>query len=328
MSYPYPSLVSPVPVAEPSVAEQIEHNTIEWAKHYGLIHRNADVQLLLKHQYGTLIARAFPQASPSELQLVADWHTWRVLFDDQCDKSGLGRAPALLGAYQEKILTVFHGGRVSESSPHFCALYDIAQRFRAYSDQAWYERFLQHVDAYCKATLWEANNRAWLRVPDLRSYTMMRPYTSFMYGYFTLIEYINHLDLPDKVYKHRKLQNVLKYANNSICWTNDLVSFHKEQSQSDVHNVVAVLYHTREYPLPKALKQATAMQKAEIQRFQQAIERLPSFGSGLDIEIEQVIQGLQHWIRAYIDWSLETTRYQPRAQREKSMADMLTKLAS
>lgn len=328
MTYPYPPLINPFPAAIHPSVEQIEHATIAWAEHYGLVQHNADVQLLLQQQYGMLIARAFPQATVSELQLIADWHTWRVLFDDQCDRSGLGRSPALLSAYHTKILAVFRGERVSDTSPQICALYDIAQRFRAYSGQVWYERFLQHVQAYCKATLWEATNRAWLRVPDLRSYAAMRPHTSFMYGYFTLIEYIYHLELPRRVYEYEKLQSVLRHANNSVCWANDLVSFHKEQSQSDVHNVVAVLYHSQDYQLPQALKKATTMHNTEIQRFQTAIERLPSFGADLNGEIEQLIRGLQYWIRANMDWSLETTRYQPRASREVMMADMLMEMAS
>jgi len=53
-----------------------------------------------------------------------------------------------------------------------------------------------------------------------------------------------------------------------------------------------------------------ALHDAEVQTFITISQQLPSFSPKLDIELHRYVVGMRFWMRANLDWSLATTRYQ------------------
>ena len=45
--------------------------------------------------------------------------------------------------------------------------------------------------------------------------------------------------------------------------------------------------------------------------------RLPSFGPVTDPKLQRYVLGLRYWMRGWIDWALETERYQPTKKANK-----------
>ncbi len=280
-------------------------------------------QRLVQLQYGNLMARAYPNAALPALQLISDWNTWLFLLDDQCDEAGLGRAPDHLAQVHAMVLDILHGGSTQERSPRILALCDLAARLQAYAGAAWLDRFMHQITEYFKASVWEAKNRARHRIPDLKTYLAMRPYTGAVYSYLALIEFANQLDLPATVHGHSTVQQLMQMTNNVICWSNDLMSFDKELRHGDVHNLVLVLRYAQNHNLPKAMRLVASMHDAEVRRFQTLAASLPSFTAVVDADLQQYVRGLQFWMRANMDWSAATARYRPLVCEEEPIAEQV-----
>jgi hypothetical protein len=321
MTYNYPPLACPFPAGMNPHAVTVEHATIAWATHMGLIQHATDAERFLRLQYGTLMARAYPNAPLPTLQLISDWNTWLFLLDDQCDEAGLGHAPDQLAAVHAALLDILHGGSPHQQTPHNLALYDLATRLQAYADSPWLDRFRLQVAEYFKANIWETKNRARGRVPDLTTYLAMRPYTGAVYTYLALIEFAGRLDLPAAVHAHPIVRQLMEMTNNIICWANDLMSLDKELRHGDVHNLVLVLRHTQNHSIPKAMRLVATMHDVEVRRFQTLVASLPSFTTAVDADLQHYVIGLQFWIRANMDWSVATARYRPFANQEDLMAE-------
>jgi 5-epi-alpha-selinene synthase len=299
----------------------VEHATIAWATHMGLIQHATDAERFLRLQYGTLMARAYPNAPLPALQLISDWNTWLFLLDDQCDEAGLGYAPDQLAAVHAALLDILHGGSPHQQTPHNLALCDLATRLQAYAGSPWLDRFRLQVAEYFKANIWEAKNRARGRAPNLKTYLAMRPYTGAVYTYLALMEFADKFDLPAAVYAHPIVQQLMEMTNNIICWANDLMSLDKELRHGDVHNLVLVLRHTQNHSIPKAIRLVATMHDVEVGRFQALVASLPSFTAAVDADLQHYVMGLQFWIRANMDWSVATARYRPLANQEALLAE-------
>jgi hypothetical protein len=321
MTYNYPPLACPFPAGMNPHAITVEHATIAWATHMGLIQHATDAERFLRLQYGTLMARAYPNAPLPALQLISDWNTWLFLLDDQCDEAGLGLAPDRLAVVHATLLDILHGGSPQQQIPLNLALCDLATRLQAYADSPWLDRFRQQVAEYFKANIWEAKNRARHRVPNLTTYLAMRPYTGAVYTYLALIEFAGQLDLPAAVHTHSIVRQLMEMTNNIICWANDLMSLDKELRHGDVHNLVLVLHHEQNHSIPKAIRLVATMHDVEVRRFQTLVASLPSFTAAVDADLQHYVMGLQLWIRANMDWSVATARYRPLANQEDLMAE-------
>jgi Terpene synthase family 2, C-terminal metal binding len=309
MSHSHSPLACPFPAAINPHAVAVEHATIAWTRQVGLIQCAADAQRLQQLQYAMLMARAYPHAALSALQLISDWNTWLFLLDDQCDAAALGRSPEQLAQFHTSLLDILRGESPKQDSPLICALHDLATRLRAHADAACLERFTQQIAEYFTANIWEATNRAQRQIPDVETYLMMRPYTGAVYSYLVLIEFAGQLDLPPMVHAHPTVQQLAQMTNNIICWSNDLMSLERELRHGDVHNLVLILHHAQRRSLPEAIRRVAAMHDAEVQRFRALAADLPSFTAAVDADLQQYVTGMQFWMRANMDWSAATARY-------------------
>src|SRR5262245_62925055 len=105
----YPPLSCPFPSAINPHAIQAQQATIDWARRFRLLQRDAAYRRLNRLRYGMLMARAYPLAEPETLQIVTDWSTWLFLLDDQCDEAGMGHDPEQLARLHTQFLDVLHG---------------------------------------------------------------------------------------------------------------------------------------------------------------------------------------------------------------------------
>ncbi|KAI6127156.1 hypothetical protein F5141DRAFT_1085988 [Pisolithus sp. B1] len=80
-------------------------------------------------------------------------------------------------------------------------------------------------------------------------------------------------------------------ANDMISWSNDIHSYNKEQAQGDIHNLVMILMYER-LGLQNAMHQAGVYCKAALQRFEDNLIMLPTWGSDVDQKVAIYIQGL------------------------------------
>jgi hypothetical protein len=289
--------------------DQVQQATMAWADRFSLVRSSRAHERLNRLQYGSFMARAYPTASETSLRLFADWNTWLFLLDDEFDEREFGRQPDQLARLHRRLLAILRGARPrADEDTRYHALHDLTARFHAAAPAAWMRRFVGCVEATFAASVWEAHNRKQARTPGEAEYLEMRPFTSAVYCFLSLIEIAEQLSLPSGVRRNATIRALSLMANNVISWFNDLISYPKEIARGDVHNLVYIVHRERNISIEDAAAYVVGKHNAEIEAFQRASAALPSGG---DAGVQQYVAGLQAWIRANVDWSIATARYRP-----------------
>jgi hypothetical protein len=107
---------------------------------------------------------------------------------------------------------------------------------------------------------------------------------------------------PSRIAPHTA--SVQRPADNVVAWFNDLVSWPKEAAHGDPHNLVLVVHHEARLPLAEAVRHVADRHDQEVKAFITARDR---FGP----DLRPAARGLEHWIRADVDWSRDSCRYAP-----------------
>ena len=119
------------------------------------------------------------------------------------------------------------------------------------------------------------------------------------------------MELPNKVRANKTVQKLKLIANNIVAWSNDIIGLEWEMELGDVHNLVLVLQREHQLTLQEAINRAAELCNEEVRKFMDLESRRPSFGPVTDPKLQHYVLGLRYWMRGYIDWALETERYQP-----------------
>ena len=308
---PQPVVLCPFPSATSPYADRVQQATTTWAHRFKLVRSAHAHERLNRLQYGTFMARAYPTASEAALRLIADWNTWLFLLDDEFDEHELGHKPAELTDLHAQLMSILRG-RVphAHDDMRYHALYNLTVRFQTQCSAAWMRRFARCVEASFAASVWEARNRMCQRIPLEVEYIRMRPFTSAVFCFLTLIEVAEHRTLPAVVRQHPAIRSLALMTNNVISWFNDLISYPKEMARGDVHNLIYIVHRERGISLDEAVQYVVMKHDAEVRAFQRLCTALPVFGDADELT-RRYVTSLQTWIRANVDWSIATARYRP-----------------
>ncbi|MGI8650829.1 MAG: terpene synthase family protein [Rubrobacter sp.] len=310
----WPGLSYPFPPSINEHSDSVHHETVEWASGLGLIGGEIEYEEVLATNIGRLAGRFHPSAPRERLRLISDWYAWMFFRDDLCDEAQIGRHPDLLAAADLHYLEVLRGSEryPGESrDPLSAAMSDLRGRLVPVVPAAlWMRRFVRSVKEHFESTLWEASNRSRNAVPDLETYTRMRPITGGMYVDADFIEITTDIYLPPEVHGHPIVSALTRMSNNAVCWANDVISLRKELARGDVHNLVIVLNEqSASRDLEASKEAAVGMHDREVGKFLRTQKNLPSFGRAIDANLERYVSVLRSRMRGNLDWSLESSRY-------------------
>jgi hypothetical protein len=292
----------------------LERSAVEWATRQGLI-RGAAARRYARARFARLIARTYPDGPLGELHLAAAWLTTVFALDDHLE-TVLGDRPVRQRQVRDVVRAHLRGtggaATVIEAlgPPIGRALVAVWARTWPGTGAAWRERFAENVADYLTGNVWEATNRAAGRVPGVPEYMRMRRSTAATAIFFDLIEVIGGAELPPDAARDPALLELRRHADNAVAWFNDLVSWPKELARGDVHNLVLVVAHERGVRPAEALGTVAAWHDHEVSAFVEGRERLPGALRAIP-GVDEVVDGLAHWIRGNVDWSRESGRYTP-----------------
>jgi hypothetical protein len=291
----------------------VHTETAAWAAGHGLapLARAAQASEI----FTWLVGRFYPAASKEKLRVISDWTTWLFWHDDLCDGTDVGRSPRKLERIFERYLVILDGtSGLRPGNPFEVALLDLRRRLAsAAPSRAWYLRFLNTVQDYLAACVWEAENRARRAPLDVNLFIGMRRQASDMYSYVEFIDWLRGRCLPLAVRRHRDVVALVDCTNNVASWTNDLFSLTKELRDDDVHNLVVAIAAEQGVSLAAATATAVEYTNREMRRFVHTKARLRSFGPDLDEEVRDFVAALESLMRGNLDWSRETARYREAA---------------
>ncbi|KAG5723434.1 Germacradienol/germacrene D synthase [Termitomyces sp. T112] len=171
------------------------------------------------------------------------------------------------------------------------------------------ERFKEAFERFFESVNIQAKERDAGVVSDLESYIDLRRDNSGCKPCFALIEYTLDIDLPDCVVEHHIFQELNRWANDLVAWSNDIFSYQVEQACGDSLNMVAILIKHHGHTLQSAVDYVGDLCAQTIAGFQRDREQLPSWGPQVDAMVEKYVEGLQNWIVGSLYWSFQTHRY-------------------
>jgi len=304
---PTPDLFCPYrPVIHPEV-EAIHEQSVVWARAVGLVGSDRQAKRLSGSKIGWLVARAFPSARPSALQLAADWTTLFCMLDDRIEKI---KSPRQVGSNLAGLLDAFRGGPIrSDGDRAACALQDLRRRMLEEGSPTWVAGFGDQLERLFASLVVEATDRENEKIPELSAYLAMRETSIGLYVQFELFELTNAIKLPPEVHQHPAVAALKRKACNLVGWANDIFTYEKEITHGELHNLVLVLMQAEGLSLESALDKAVALHDTEMHEFIQLEPDLPSLGIDVDEEIRSYVAMLRTWIRGHIDWGHETGRY-------------------
>ncbi|KAK7978093.1 isoprenoid synthase domain-containing protein [Apiospora saccharicola] len=146
-----------------------------------------------------------------------------------------------------------------------------------------------------------------------------------------LVEYALGIDLPDYVINHQSLTDCREVAIDLVLLDNDILSYKKDMKQGEELSVIGVL-QAQGWSLQSALDEAGRMLDACYQRWSSAVAALPSWGSVLDRQVLEYLDGLRNIALGSLLWSFRTGRYfdeeEGRRLRETRVLDVPAGLGS
>lgn len=307
---PIPELACPFDWLEHPAAPIVAAASRRFIDDFALLPDAASRRKFLAMDFQRLGALAYPFASVAAATLATNWLVWLFAWDDDCDRTPMGRDPAEMRRRFSQYLDVFHRRPLPASVPPLVlALDHLVSRMFVAAGASWLAGFTRLVEDYFDSCLWESENRQRGEAPSLEEYLERRLTSGAVYTVFELFAMTSNTDLPAEVCKTPAMAELSRAANNIICWSNDLFSFKKEVARGDVHNLVILLMESRGLGAHQAMLAAADIHDQEIARYLVLESRLPAYGDQRDAQIASYCRQLRAWIAANYEWSLGTYRY-------------------
>ncbi|KAG2136537.1 terpenoid synthase [Suillus bovinus] len=168
--------------------------------------------------------------------------------------------------------------------------------------------FLETFGAYLHAVVAEALDREQCRMRSIDDYLKLRRKTIGAEPSFSILEM--GMDLPDEVFRHPVIVDLVECITELIIIDNDMVSYNKEQATgNEFHNLISIVIS--ELGLDRGGAMAwVAHYHAEVQkRFIDGLAKVPSWGPSVDALVKEYLDGIANWARASHSWGYESQRY-------------------
>jgi hypothetical protein len=312
------ALLCPFPAARNPATTWAERHTLAWAQRWGLLPTRSAYDAFAQARFAELMGRAYPTADTQLLATIADWNSWTFLVDTQLDHDALGHDPARVRHLAHAVAAILGDSPCTPDAswpPLLFALADVAERLRRVAPRPWLRRFRHHVGLTLEMCVREALNRRRGWQVSEAVYREMRPHTSGVLCFFDLIEVATGMHLSDTTRTHPQVLHLVVLATEAIYLANDLASLEKERLQGDGNNLVLIVERERGLHPRAAVATITAQHQAVVGAFMHAADRLSATELGQSREVNTYVAGLGTWMRANLDWSQLTGRYQPAAPR-------------
>ncbi|MEM7151606.1 MAG: hypothetical protein AAF799_02145 [Myxococcota bacterium] len=297
---------------EPRIHEHVaiaHERTLEWVVRMGLAPAEGpETATLNAAKFAWLAARAYPQVTVEQLELVSDWITFLFFYDDRCDTTQTENPAyaAALTVTEDRLIAIGHGRMTSAPlEPLERALADIRRRAATFAKWTWLERFGQHFEEYVIGCRWERDLRIRGEAPSLATYDRLRPLISAVPPCFDIAAMcIEGLDLA--FVEHPLVQQLHIMATNHICWVNDIYGLEKELYDQTTSNLVMIVARENGSHWGEAMQRSIVRCNEELTAF----DRLFAIVEADANEAERAyLDALVSWLRGGLDWYSDTKRY-------------------
>ncbi|KAG1908076.1 isoprenoid synthase domain-containing protein [Suillus fuscotomentosus] len=118
------------------------------------------------------------------------------------------------------------------------------------------------------------------------------------------------MDLPDEVFYHPIIRDLIKCISDLSSIDNDMISYNKERAAgNEDHNLISVIMLELGLDISGAIAWAAHYHAGVQKRFIDSLSKVPSWGPFVDVLVNEYLDGLKNWPRANYSWSYENQRY-------------------
>ncbi len=220
---PFPSRIHPL------VEAAVEHCN-ERVRLFGMIPNDQYARPFEADRFGELAARAFADAAPSELMLMADWMGWYFAFDDALDTTAVGRNVARTSAIIDEVVSVLStrppAPPPDDALPGTRALADLwARSWAVLPGSSWCSRFADYMIRFVLAYRRQAEINSMGEAMDAEVFAYShRPHSSGAVATAILIEPAMRASLTDRIVAIKQVGELYDVSGRLIAWLNDLHS--------------------------------------------------------------------------------------------------------
>lgn len=260
-----------------------------------------------KYQIGMFMGLTHPLARFSKLEIASEVALSLYVFDDSLEK-----APDMktVSKVQQQLLSIFipdQQQNESFSSPGLKGFQDVWKKLKCTTSEMWQARFIEDIKLYCDGTKAEADYRFNHKIPTLSEYKTLRIKTSATLVMFDLIEFMESISIPKKIFDDLKFQEFRIIGANNVNWANDLLSAQREISNGETFNLVSVIQAESKCTFIQAIKESDTIFRAALQQFEQKKESNPFD----EDDAKTYIKGIETWYKGHFLWATKfSSRYQ------------------
>ncbi|KAF7588364.1 hypothetical protein BBP40_005793 [Aspergillus hancockii] len=299
-------------------------------KHYEtvkLVSESGISRIINKTDFSYFCSIAAPYASNSELRVVFDWGNWVFPFDDKfdsgCLKDNLIRAQQLVDSLLAGMTDDTSVSDDHEQDPLVQVHNTVWRRLAKASPVGVRRRFAKAMRDYCNGAIEQVHSCSKGKHPTPNEMLAFRRQSAGVSPLFALVEYAHKLNIPDSVFETRSIKEIERIRIDLVLLQNNILSYCKEEKEGVAHNMVAICRRAG-MPAQMAFDHIGDMLLSRYHDWYLALAELPSWGGGVDSEIQQYIRGVQNIVRANLHWSFRSGRYFGEKNEEVRKTGMVT----
>ncbi|KAL1940077.1 hypothetical protein VTO73DRAFT_9412 [Trametes versicolor] len=260
-----------------------------------------------KCNFGLLAALAYPDASRETLRTSIDLMDLFFVIDEYTDHELAPAVKEMVGM----LLDAVH----NPQKPRPAGEPILSEMMREWSERCLptatpeaASHFLKSFTDYLEAVVAQAEDRCSGAARSIDSFIKIRRENNG--GRPSLFPSELHLSIPDEVFYHPYVVDMQACIIDMITTINDILSYNREQAtQTDDYNLVTVVMRELGMDLDSAIEWVVDFHHGIAARFIEGLEHLPSFGPGVDAQLQEYLQNIANWPRCVDSWSFEAGRY-------------------
>ncbi|KAH7344353.1 terpene synthase metal binding domain-containing protein [Pyrenochaeta sp. MPI-SDFR-AT-0127] len=269
--------------------------------------------------FSWFISIAAPEAPADRLKTVCDWGNWVFPFDDMFDSGDLRTdLPTSQHVLDSLMANMLGNEFVSSKLPVVKAHDDIYRRLQEGSSIGTQRRFACAMQNYTSGVAEHVEHFTTNHIPSLQEMLQTRQLSVGVAPLYHLVEYAHGIQLPDEVFEHPVIQALERLGADFVILSNDILSYCKEevslldhyrsQSEDCPFNMTAACRLAGQ-SAQEAFDTLGALLEQRYIQWDQAIDRLPSWGTEVDVQVRRYVEGIQNIVQANISWSFRSKRY-------------------
>lgn len=174
------------------------------------------------------------------------------------------------------------------------------------------------MEQYCHGALAQVQQMVLSGAPEIGEVLSRRRQSVCVSSLFALVELAHGIELPDGFHDIPTIQDIRALAVDITLLHNDLLSYHKEESEGVPHNILAALIHSG-MAAQEAVDIIGAAIDQSLLRLEEAIEEVSEWEGPCQKEPMRYIQGIKDVIKANLYWSFYSDRFFLEDQKTRLM---------